>query len=248
MSGQVTHIWRHPIKSHGREGLNTVQLNEGQTMPWDRTWAVAHEAAKTDGTEWAPCANFSRVAKAPSLMAITAKLDEGREEVTLSHPERPNLTFRPDTDTSAFLDWVGPLMPADRAASSRIVRVPGRGMTDAPYPSISLNSFSSLRALSQKLGQDLSPLRFRGNIWMDGLGPWEEFEWVGKKLRIGSAVLEVVERTERCMATTADPETGKRNADTLGALESGWGHRDFGVYATVIEAGTVSVGDSVERV
>jgi uncharacterized protein YcbX len=248
MSGQVTHIWRYPIKSHGREGLNSVTLTEGHTMPWDRAWAVAHEAAKTDGTDWAPCANFSRGAKAPNLMAISAKLDETREEITLSHPDRPDLTFQPDRDTDQFLDWVHPLMPVGRAASARMVRVPNRGMTDTPFPSISLNNFSSLRAFSQRIGQDLSPLRFRGNIWMDGLGPWEEFEWIGKKLRIGSVVLEVVERIERCLATTANPETGQRDADTLGALTEGWGHKDFGVHAVVIETGTVSVGDSVERI
>ena len=58
MSGTVSGLWRHPIKSHGREALSQVTVIPGQTMPGDRVWAVAHEAAKTDGSNWAPLFQF----------------------------------------------------------------------------------------------------------------------------------------------------------------------------------------------
>lgn len=242
MSGAVTGIWRHPIKSHGREQLEQVEMIAGQTMPGDRVWAVAHEASKADGSEWAPCSNFSRGAKAPQLMAVTARLNGN--QVTLSHPQKDDLTFDPDGDVSGFLDWVRPLMPADRAASARIVKVPGRGMTDSDFPSVTLCNMASHRAVSQRLGRDLSVHRWRGNIWFDGLAPWEEFDWIDRDVRIGDAVFHVRERTTRCMATTANPETGQRDADTLGALET-WGHQDFSVCAEVIQGGTIRTGDAV---
>lgn len=242
MSGAITSLWRHPIKSHGRESLDHVTMTPGQTMPGDRVWAVAHEASKADGSEWAPCANFSRGAKAPQLMAISAQLQG--DAVTLRHPDRPDLSFRPDTQQDAFLDWVKPLMPADRAASARIVRVPGRGMTDSDFPSISLCNMASHRAVEQKLGRELSIIRWRGNIWFDGLPLWEEFDWLGRDIRIGEAVFHIRERITRCLATTANPETGQRDADTLGALNS-WDHQDFGVYAEVLEGGTIRTGDEV---
>ena len=69
MIHSVTDIWRHPLKSHGREALDSVTMIAGQTMPGDRVWAVAHDASKADGSQWAPCANFTRGAKAPQLMA-----------------------------------------------------------------------------------------------------------------------------------------------------------------------------------
>ena len=72
MTGTVTGLWRHPIKSHGREALDSVTLNPGQTMPGDRVWAVAHEMSQADGSEWVHCGHFSRVSKVPELMAITA--------------------------------------------------------------------------------------------------------------------------------------------------------------------------------
>ncbi|QFT71753.1 MOSC domain-containing protein [Ruegeria sp. THAF33] len=243
MSGTVSSLWRHPIKSHGREALSHVTLIPGQTMPGDRVWAVAHEAAKTDGSEWAPCFNFSRGSKAPQLMAISAELQGDR--VKLRHPQRPGLSFAPDTEQEAFLDWVKPIMPADRAASARIVRVPGRGMTDSDFPSISLCNMASHRAVEQKLDRTLSIVRWRGNIWFEGLPLWDEFDWLGRDVRIGEAVLRVRERITRCMATTANPETGERDADTLRALNS-WDHQDFGVYAEVVQGGEIRVNDEVQ--
>jgi uncharacterized protein YcbX len=243
MTGRLAQICRHPIKGHGREDLASVRLLAGECLPWDRHWAVAHEAAQIqDG--WNPCVNFARGAKAPALMAITSQLDEASGVVTLAHPDRGEISFDPDAaqDLPRFLDWVRPLNPQGRAQPVQIVSA-GRGMTDSDFPSISVLSTASLADLSVRMGQDLSPHRFRGNLWLDGAEPWAEFGWIGRTLRIGGAVLRLEERITRCKATTVDPETGLVAGDTLGALDRAFGHQDFGVYAVVIEGGPIAVGD-----
>jgi uncharacterized protein YcbX len=240
MSVTLAHITRHPIKAHGREDLASVRLCAGQGLPWDRHWAVAHEAAKLV-PGWNPCQNFTRGAKAPGLMAITARLDESTARVTLCHPDLPDLTFAPDdpADLPGFLAWVAPLMPAGRAAPARIITA-GRILSDSDFPSVAILNLASNRALSQRMGMALDRNRWRGNLWLDGLAPWQEFDLVGRRLRLGDAVLRVVEPITRCTATTANPATGKVDADTLGALEQGWGHRDFGVYAVVETGGDIA--------
>ncbi|WP_243611509.1 MOSC domain-containing protein [Shimia aestuarii] len=248
MTARVAALWRHPIKSHGRESLSHVHLEQGQTMPWDRRWAVAHEDAKiVDMAAWAPCQNFSRGAKAPRLMAINASVDETSGTVTLSHPHRPDLRFDPDTDQAAFLDWVRPLMPENRSASAKLLRPTQNGMTDTDFPSVSLLNLASNDALSSAMGgAPLSMLRWRGNIHLEGLAPWEEQGWLGKRLRIGTVEFEVREEIVRCLATTANPETGERDADTLGALNATFGHQNFGVYAVVTQSGDIALGDRLE--
>lgn len=242
MTGRLAQICRHPIKGHGRELLASVHLLAGACMPWDRHWAVAHEAAKLE-PGWNPCQNFARGAKAAPLMAITSTLDEETATVTLHHPVQGSLTFRPDdtADLPRFLEWVRPLNPAHRAQPARLVSA-GRGMTDSDFPSVSILSTASLADLSARMGQDLSPHRFRGNLWLDGAEPWAEFGWIGRHVRIGDAVLRIEERITRCTATTVNPETGLTNADTLSALSAAFGHQDFGVYATVVESGTTATG------
>lgn len=248
MTGRLVSIQRHPLKSHGREALVEVRLRPGAALPWDRHWAVAHDAARIVDGAWAACRNFSIGSKAPSLMAIDAELDEARAAITLHHPARPDLCFRPDDaeDAARFLDWVRPLCPPDRARPARIVSVRDVAMTDTDYASVSILSLSSNHALGNAIGQDLSPLRWRGNLWLDGLDPWEERGWIGKRIRIGEVVFEVKEPIVRCLATTTNPETGARDADTLGALNALHQAQEFGVYAVVETAGTLRCGDRVE--
>lgn len=240
---RLTRITRHPIKGHGREDLASVSLSPGACLPWDRHWAVAHDAARL-AEGWSPCTNFARGARAPGLMAITSTLNEATGAVMLSHPDRGEITFRPDDvgDLPRFLDWVMPLNPPERALPDRIVSV-GRGMTDSDFPSVSVLSESSLAALSKAMGTALSPHRFRGNLWIDGAEPFAEFDLIGSSIRIGDAVLEIRERITRCLATSANPKTGLRDADTLGALERGFQHQDFGVYAVVTRGGRIATDD-----
>ncbi len=243
----VTSLWRHPIKSHGREAVNSTTLIAGQTMPGDRVWAVAHEQSKADGTQWVPCANFNRVSKVPQLMAMTAHLDNATGLVSLAHPKLGDITFNPDDDAQAFLDWVKPIMPRDRAPSKRIVKVPNRGMTDSDFPSVTLCNTASHRAVERKLGMEISPHRWRGNIWLDGFPEWEEFQWMNRNIKIGDAVLRPQERTDRCPATNTNPETGLRDADVVSALDS-FGHRDFSVRALVIKGGTIEIGSKADLI
>ena len=249
MGARIAEIWRYPLKSHGREKLAQTVLTPGAALPFDRAWAVTHEASRFDADNpgWAPCSNFSIGSKNPALMAITARLDEGARRLTLSHPERPDFTFCPEAraDIWRFLDWLEPLVEPARARPTGIVSAPGRAMTDTDYPSVSILSLDSLDALSEAAGQRLSPARFCGNIWLSSLPAWAEFDLLGQEITLGNARLKVVERIRRCRATTADPETGKITVDTLSLLNERWGHQDFGVYAEVIEGGEIAPGDAM---
>ena len=248
MTRRLATIWRHPIKSHGRESIGHCDVSAGRTLPWDRVWAVAHDNSTADGSEWVPCANFARGAKAPSLMAIEARTNEAEGTLTLTHPDLGESTIDPDVeaDSDALVHWILPVSPRDRALPARIVRARAQGMTDTPYPSISLIGTASLAALSERVGTMLDPRRFRANFWIEGLAPFEEFDWIGRDIKIGAVPFRVDERITRCLATAANPMTGLRDADTLGALETNWGHRDFGVYLTALGDGRVSVGDSLD--
>lgn len=246
---RVTHLWRHPIKGHGVESVRETLLAPGETMPWDRVWAIAHEAARvTPGaTGWVPCANFARGAKNPTLMAIRATVDEAAGTVTLTHPKLPNLTVNPDdaTDAARLVAWTREIADGGRALPAFVVRA-NRGMTDSDFPSIAILNQASLAELSARAGQPLAMERFRGNIWLDGLDPWAEFDLVGREIRIGAATLLIRERITRCRATSANPDTGEIDVDTLRLLDAGWDHRDFGVYGEVVAGGRVTVGDPAE--
>jgi len=245
MSASVGKIVRHPIKSIGRQELTSVGLAAGKWMPFDRLWGVSHERSKLGGG-WEKKVNFLRAVTGPALMAVTAELDETTKTLTLTHPTAGTITTRPNSpdDASRLIGWLRQLWPGDLPKPTAIYRSNEGHLTDVPNPWISLNSTASLKALSQRAGVILVPHRFRGNIWIDGLDPWQEAKWVGKTIQMGGVTLAVRSQITRCKATMANPDTGRRDLDTLGLLDD-LGHQEFGVYAEVIQGGVLSVGDSV---
>ncbi|MDQ2095598.1 MOSC domain-containing protein [Rhodalgimonas zhirmunskyi] len=240
----LARIWRHPIKGIGAEELGEVTLAPGLPVPGDRAYAVLTGTAEDTGA-WQPCRNFARGCYGPELMAITAHTDaDGR--ITLRHPARPELTIDPATDGAALIDWLTPIYPPERPAPHTLIKAPEIGMADSSTPAtISVLGTASLAALSEKAGQPLDQRRFRGNLWIDGLAPFEELSLVGRTLRIGDAELEFHKRIERCRATEANPDTGTRDVDTLRHLREGWGHTDFGITALVRKPGRIAPGMEV---
>lgn len=249
MTAYLAQIVRHPVKSAGFQTLTRAALTEGRPMPFDRHWAVATEGAKFDGAPegWVAKVNFLRGAVEGGLQAIRAEFDEATGALTLTHPARPAFSGTLPADGPALVDWLRPLWPASRPAPRALVsRADGGALSDMPDAFIAVLNLSSLRALGQRMARDLSIHRFRGNLWLEGLAPWEEFDLIGRSLTIGGATLRIEEPITRCVATSFDPDTGLPAGDTLTALEQGWGHRDFGVYARVIRGGPVALGDAVE--
>ena len=243
---RLAQIWRYPIKSHGREAIDAATLTAGECLPGDRVWAIAHEASQADNSAWSPCSGFTRVASSPMLAAIRASLHADGQTVTLSHPAQPDLTVAPDLQPNSLLDWVRPLTDPGRAAPKRVVRVPGRGLTDSDYPSLTIGNLASHRAVEGRLGRPLQVERWRANLWLDDLPPWEEFDWIGRDLQIGTATLRITERTGRCAAPSANPDTGRRDSDLLTFLEAQWAHTDFCVHAEVITTGHIATGDTAK--
>lgn len=239
----LTQIWRYPIKGIGAERLESITVEVNRPLPLDRAWAV-REAGGSLEPGWQSCRNFLRGAKGPGLMGVMARV-EGTM-LTLSHPAQTDLTVPMEEESAAALfDWLAPIYPADRNAPEALVKAPEEGMADVPFASVSLMNHSSRRALSQRAGQDLDARRFRGNLWVDGLAPWEEFDLLGKHIQLGSAEFKLLEPITRCRATEANPDTGQRDVNTLRVLETGWGHTDFGVNAVVTKPGMIRCTDKM---
>ena len=57
----------------------------------------------------------------------------------------------------------------------------------------------------------------------------------------------MLKRIERCAATDVDPATGQRDRTIPKTLMRAFGHTDCGVYAEVVAAGTIAVGDGVKE-
>ncbi len=136
-------------------------------------------------------------------------------------------------------------MQEELRGAPKLVFAEGHSFSDVAARCVHVVNLASLRELERAVGIPLDPLRFRPNIVVDGLAPWQEFDLVGRRIMLGEVGLEVMERTVRCAATDVDPQTGQRDTAIPAELQRAWGHGDFGVYARVIEGGTARAGDPV---
>jgi uncharacterized protein YcbX len=120
----------------------------------------------------------------------------------------------------------------------------GFRFTDSRSGFVSLINLASVRALEAAMGSPVDPLRFRGNLQVDGLEPWAEFDLIGRTIATPAGVrLRVTKRIERCAATNVDPATGLRDLEIPKALMRTYGHFDCGVYAEVVAGGVIAEGD-----
>ena len=249
MGVSVAALYRHPVKSLGEEAVAAVTLAAGRHMPLDRVWAIAHGAGKWDPSarEWVPRGNFVAQAHVPELARVTVAADEASGRVRLRHPLAGPVEADPDdpAGAEALTAWIARVAGDRRPGPYRVARLAEGALTDVPDAHVAINATASLRALEQAAGAPLAHPRFRGNLWLDGLAPWEEFDLLGREIAVGAARLHVTERIGRCMATTANPETGRQDVPVPDILERQWGHTDFGVYARVVGGGRVAAGDPV---
>jgi len=92
------------------------------------------------------------------------------------------------------------------------------------------------------MGENLDIRRLRGNLVVGDLPAWDEFSWLGKRIAIGEAELEVLRPAQRCPATSVNPQTGERDLKVPDAMNDHFGHAFCGMYAKVVKSGRISVG------
>jgi uncharacterized protein YcbX len=138
--------------------------------------------------------------------------------------------------------------------SLRLVQpVEPNGGLDRGGGAVTLLSTGSLEAMREAAGAN-GPVdfrRFRMLFGVEGVGPYEEDSWLGRRVRVGEATALLRGNVGRCIVTSRDPDTGARTLPTLDALAEYRGGVEtteplpFGVWGEVAEPGRVRLGDPV---
>jgi uncharacterized protein YcbX len=87
--------------------------------------------------------------------------------------------------------------------------------------------------------------RFRPNLLIGGVQGFSERDWQGRALRIGEAVIGMVQLRQRCIMTTFDPDTAEQDVDVLLRIQDEL-QGTLALDSQVLRPGRVSVGDTVE--
>ena len=249
MATAISRIHRYPVKGLSAESLERTTLVAGRCLAHDRRFALAHGSTRFEGApHWLPRKNFLMLARNARLAALETRFDPETEILTVARHGRAVARGKATDPTGrAVLEqFFAAYLGDDARGRPRLVETTGQPFSDMDKPWLSLINLASVGDLTRVVGTPVDPVRFRGNLVLDGAAPWAEFDWVGRQLAVGSARLRVVERIGRCKAPDVNPATAIRDTNLLLALSQGFGHTDMGVYAEVVTGGDVAVGDTVK--
>jgi len=112
--------------------------------------------------------------------------------------------------------------------------------------SVSLLNIQSINDFQQKIDKKIEISRFRGNIYIDGIKPWEERKWIGKIIKISNVSFRVEKNIPRCVAINLKPKTDDNSLNLLQSLKKNYNHFEMGIYLTALDGGEINLGDKVE--
>ncbi|MEL7544532.1 MAG: MOSC N-terminal beta barrel domain-containing protein, partial [Pseudomonadota bacterium] len=225
----VVALYRHPVKGFSAEPIDGATLAVGSGFPRDRHFAFVSgrkpETPKPGG--WVQPRTFLMQAVDPQLAAFTAHFDDASGALTITAPDGHAAVVhlgQPDTYAKAEA-LLAAHFEAGSHADIRLVEQDGkRGNWDFSDTEVSIINLATMREIEKACGVPLVKERFRGNVYIDGLAPWEEFSWPGRQLAVGNAVLDIMRPIQRCAMTSTTPGTGARDIDLPATMRKAFGH------------------------
>ncbi len=249
MTATIAAIYRYPIKGLSAHPLPAAALTEGETLAYDRAYAIENGKGRFDeaNPKHLPKINFLMLMRDERLAKLDVRFDETSERLTISRDGKQVAQGDLGTMSGRAIieQFFSAYMEKELRGPPKIKRASGHSFSDVAAKCLHIVNAATIRELERETGRAIDPRRFRPNLVITGLPAWQEFDWIGKHVVAGSARLHVFKRTERCAATNVDPSTGIRDIDIPALLSRHWGHTDFGVYARVVQSGQVRNGDPI---
>jgi uncharacterized protein len=249
----VADLYRYPVKGLTPEPLRRVVLDVGQTLRADRRYAIENGPSGFDpaAPKWLPKPHFLMLMRDEWLAALQTHFDDASNVLTIRQDgvvaAQGNLETaegRAAIERFFATGFAGAIKGPPKVLSGH-----GHSFSDVARKVVSIINLASVAAIEDMVGGPVNPLRFRGNVYVEGWPAWSELDLVGRELRVGQGVrLNVVKRIVRCAATNVDPDTGARDLNIPQTLMRNLDHADCGIYAEVIEGGEIAAGDEIQVV
>jgi uncharacterized protein YcbX len=258
MLGTIDSLYRYPVKGLTPEPLDRVALEVGSAFPADRLFALAKPFGAYDAENFVPLSKreYYVLLNTDRLAGLAARFDPETRVMRVTVQGHPVL--KADLGTAEgraeLVELYARVTDLPEGERPVLAEQPGYNFTDNAIDgprmmnTISLINRASIREFESRIGRELDPLRFRANVYLEGLDPWVERGWMGRELQLGGpegVTVRVLEETERCAATEVDPATARRDVPVVRLLHENYGHEIMGVFAEVLSAGTLATGGTV---
>jgi len=243
-------IYRYPVKGLSAEELTSVDLRLNDCIAFDRAYAIAngHRDFDVSAPKHMPKIKFLMLMRHEKLAALETRFDAETHTLTIMRNGKQvsrGCLLQP-VGRQLIEQFFAAYLSDELLGTPHIVSAPNHTISDVPEKCLSIINLATVRDLERILGEEVHPLRFRGNLYIDGIEPWAELDWVGKDIIVdGTTTLRCFKRTQRCAATNVNPLTAERDLSIPNRLSRALNHRDLGVYAMVTRDSHIRQGATI---
>ena len=247
----INALYRYPVKGLSGELLDRAILKADAYFPGDRLFALENGPSGFDeaAPEHQPKLKFLMLMRNERLAKLETRFDDITQTLTILRDSKQ--VARGDLSAplgrTIIEQFFAAFMKDELRGAPKLLTAPENfRFTDSKNGFISFINLASVRDIGRVCGVELDPVRFRGNILIDGLEPWQEFDFVGKGIKIGDTEVEVTKRIDRCAATNVNPTNALRDLNIPQTLLRAFGHVDCGLYARIRKSGEIKPHDKIE--
>ncbi|WP_158815415.1 MOSC domain-containing protein [Methylocapsa sp. S129] len=255
MSVAVRGLYHYPVKGLSAQALAKVRLIAGEGFPFDRVYGLARHDSGYDPTYFQPLpkSRFIVLVKEDRLAGLSTFFDTETKTLDVSVQGQPVLSENLETERgrAEVVRFFSNMFDLQDGREPSVAVGGENRFTDLCTESkemmnaISLINLATVRDFESRISAAVDPLRFRANLYFDGLPAYRELEMLGREIEVGPARLRIFQRTERCAATEVNPIDARRDIAVPRLLMKHLGHADMGVYAEVIEGGMIEIGSQI---
>ena len=194
MAIEVVDIYRYPVKGLSPEALDSVDVQPGEGLPHDRRFALAHGTSKFDPKqpEWLPKTNFFMLLRDEKLAQLRVRFDPESGTLAILRDGKQVVQGKATEPLGRTLisQFFASFLAAQSRGTPRLVEAPGHMFSDVPVKCLSIINLASVRDLERVMRVPIDPLRFRANLYIEGLKAWKELEWPDKTLTLGEGTAQ----------------------------------------------------------
>jgi uncharacterized protein YcbX len=260
MSATISSINYCPVKSVSFQSIDECEIQKNIGIVGDRVFAFAKgldpdQARLFEKSPEERKGKWNKVLtlkNSPALNKYNFVLNDEKLTLTLKNKEILTIDINQLSDREALSNKITELEDS--------LKHPIVLMNNRDYPffdtsisnkvdfinSVSLLNIQSINDFQKKIDKKIEIPRFRGNICVDGIEPWEERKWIGKVIKINNTSFKVEKNIPRCVAINLKPTTDDNSLNLLQSLKKAYDHFEMGIYLTALDNGEINLSDKIE--
>ena len=247
---KIKQLFYSPVKSLSFSPINKLEILNNIGIKFDRNFAFTRDLDdnKINHVMQNPLdrkiVNFLSLKHFPELNMYNFDFNNGFLYLKKNNNIILITDIKNEAEINILCEKMQELIP--KIKRIRLLQDPMNPFFDTmPSKTISLINLNSIRDFEKKLSKKIEFQRFRGNIYVDGLNPWDERNLINKTLIINNLKFKVTKEIPRCVATNIRPNSSEINLSIPISLKQFYNHINLGVYLIPLNDGNIKSNDDI---